>query len=316
MDISILGIDVSSRKLDLAWSSEGSLQHATIEYTTKALDAFVVSHPNCSSTSCTVGMESTGDYHLAAAQYFLKAGFQVRLLNPILTRHYTRLTIRGTKTDVTDAQLICRLIADGHGSVLSLEQVTNRDKELLRLSRHLIRTAAQLKQRLGSTKRKQLPNTKSVEAKLRRVIARVHTFAEELVAEATAHPSLEEQLIDSIPGFGTTLAAIVHHELGDISRFKNSRSVIAYAGLDPRVIQSGTMLNTHGRLTKRGSTELRHALFIAANVAVRWEPELKQYYQKKRAQGHTHIAVLCMVSRKLLYRICAVLKEKRTYIPR
>lgn len=117
----------------------------------------------------------------------------------------------------------------------------------------------------------------------------------------------------SIPGFGVKLAALVHHELGDITRFRNARALIAYAGLEPRMRQSGALLNTAGRLSKRGSAELRHALFIATNVASRWEPELKTYYQMKRSQGRTHKEVLCIISRKLLRRIGAVLRERRPY---
>jgi len=316
MDISILGIDVASRKLDLAWSDESGFQHATVDYTTEALDAFLASHPSCTAAATTVGLESTGDYHLAASQYFIAAGFAVRLLNPILTKHYTRLTIRGAKTDVRDAELICRLVADGHGTSLSWHDVTNRPKELLRLSQHLTRVGAQLKQRLGSTWRKQIPDTKRIEAKLERLIGRVKKLSDELVAEATKNQSVEERLITSIPGFGTKLAALVHHELGEISRFRNVRALLAYAGLEPRMRQSGARLNTTGRISKRGSAELRHALFIAANVACRWEPELKAYYQMKRAQGRTHVEALCIVSRKLLRRINAVLRERRPYLSR
>jgi transposase len=313
MDTSILGIDVASRKLDLAWPDGRGFAHATIDYTPAAIAAFLAAHSSFTPDSCTVGLESTGDYHLAASQDFIKRGFTVRLLNPLLTRHYTRLTIRGAKTDEKDAELICRLVADGQGTPLSWHDVTNRDRELLRLSKHLTRVGAQLKQRLGSTRRKQLPDTKSIEGKLERLIRRVSTLSDELVAEATAIQSEEECLIDSIPGFGTKLSAIVHHELGDISRFRNVRALVAYAGLDPRMRQSGKLLNTTGRLSKRGSAELRHALFIAANVARRWEPELKEYYQHKRLQGRTNTEVLCIISRKLLGRINAVLRERRPY---
>ncbi len=313
MDTTILGIDVASRKLDLAWPESGGFAHATIDYTPEALTTWLATHSSVTPASCTVGLESTGDYHLAASQYFIQRGFTVRLLNPLLTRHYTRLTIRGAKTDEKDAELICRLVADGQGQVLSWHDVTNRDKELLRLSRHLTQVGAQLKQRLGSTRRKQLPNTEAIEAKLERLIGRVSKLSAELVAEATANPSDDEQLIDSIPGFGTKLSAIVHHELGDISRFRNVRALVAYAGLDPRMRQSGARLNTTGRISKRGSADLRHALFIAANVARRWEPDLKKYYDDKRAQGRTNTEVLCIISRKLLGRISAVLREKRPY---
>ena len=316
MDTTILGIDVASRKLDFAWSSEKGWQHATVEYNKGSLDGFLAANKLFKPGSCEVGLESTGDYHIAVSQYFIKHGFTVRLINPILTRHYTRLTIRGAKTDVTDAQIICRLVADKQGEVLSWHDVANRDKELLRLSHSLTQVASQLKQRLGSTRRKQIANTKRIEAKLQRVIGRVSKLADELVAEATAEPSEEEQLIVSIPGFGVKLAAIVHHELGDVRRFRNVRALIAYAGLEPRMKQSGVLLNTTGRISKRGSPELRYALFIAANVAKRFEPELKRYYQKKRSQGRTHKEVLCIISRKMLRRVAAVLKEQRKYVVR
>lgn len=313
MDTSILGIDVSSRKLDLAWSEPDGMRHETIEYTPGALTAFLASHPLVTCQATTVGLESTGDWHLAVSQYFLKAGFPVRLLNPILTKHYTRLTIRGAKSDTKDAALICRLVADGQGTLLSWHDVTNRNQELVRLSCHLTQIASRLKCRLGTTRRKKLPNTKRIEGKLVRLIGRVAKLSDELMAEVTAVPSEDEKLIASIPGFATKLAAIVHHELGDVTRFRNARALIAYAGLEPRLRQSGKLLHTTGRISKRGSPLLRHALYLAANVARRWDKELKQYYVYKRAQGRTHTEVLTIISRKMLRRIQAVLRERRPY---
>ena len=316
MDTTILGIDVASRKLDFAWSSETEgWQHATVDYDKKSLDDFMGSH-QFKPDLCKIGLESTGDYHIAASQYFIKHGFTVRLINPILTKHHTRLTIRGAKTDKTDAQIICKLVADEQGEVLSWQDLTNRDKELLRLSHHLTQAASQLKQRLGSTRRKQLPDTKGIEAKLQRVIGRVSKLADELVEEVTTQPSEEEKLIATIPGFGVKLAAIIHHELGDVNRFRNVRALIAFAGLEPRMRQSGALLNTTGRISKRGSSELRYALFIGANVSRQHDPELKRYYQKKRSQGRTHKEVLCIISRKMLRRVAAVLKEQREYTVR
>ncbi|PIT98232.1 MAG: hypothetical protein COT71_01670 [Candidatus Andersenbacteria bacterium CG10_big_fil_rev_8_21_14_0_10_54_11] len=90
--------------------------------------------------------------------------------------------------------------------------------------------------------------------------------------------------------------------------------MVAYAGLDPRIKQSGSKLNTTGRLTKRGSPMLRHALYVAANVARRFDPELNAYYLKKREEGRRHAEVLCIIARKLLYRIHAVLRERRPYV--
>lgn len=138
-------------------------------------------------------------------------------------------------------------------------------------------------------------------------------LAGELVDEVTAERSRDEEPIDSLPGFSTKLSAAVHHELGDVRRFQNADSLVAFAGLDPRIIQSGARAATSGRILKRGSPYLRSALFLAANVARIYDPELAAYYAKKRGEGRAHTEGLCILSRKLLYRIWAVLREHRPY---
>ncbi len=70
---------------------------------------------------------------------------------------------------------------------------------------------------------------------------------------------LAENLARSLPWAGSLTAAVLVHELGDVTRFTGSRAVASYAGLVPRVSQSGDTSH-HGRLTKRGNRELRHVL--------------------------------------------------------
>lgn len=313
---SIVGIDVASEKLDLCWGSAlDTVAYATVASTEEALTQFLTDHPDLTPALTLIGMESTGEYHLLAARFFLERGYAVRILNPIITKQYARATVRGIKTDKTDAAVIWKLVREGQGDAADLETLTNRAKELLRLSQSLTQNAAQLKVRLQSTVRKSVGNTEEIQAKLEEIIAALDILAKELVEEATENRSEAEERIDSIPGFAVKLSAVVHHELGDITRFPNARSLVAYAGIDPRIRQSGT-LNTHGRLTKRGSPYLRSALFLAANVARRYDSELAEYYQKKRTEGRTHKEVLCIISRKLLARIFAVLKEHRPYLKR
>ena len=69
-------------------------------------------------------------------------------------------------------------------------------------------------------------------------------------------------------------------------RFKSGKQLVAYAGLDPKVKQSGASLAHNTAITKRGSPYLRRAFFIAASVAQRYDPDLKAYYEKKRAEGN------------------------------
>lgn len=310
---SILGIDVASEKLDLCFSCNEGKQYYQTDNTASALDTFLAEHPEISVGHCLVGMESTGDYHLHAAECFLKNGFEVKLLNPILTKQYTRATIRGTKTDRTDAELICQLLAQGEGAFISLDKLKNTEKDCLRLASNLKAIAKSLKLRIDSLNRREI-DVQSAKERLGDIVESLKELEIDLVKQATVTISPEEKLIDSIPGFAVKLSAVVHHELGDITRFENAKSLIAYAGLDPKIKQSGKGLNSYGRITKRGSPYLRTALFLAANVARRYDPELAEYYQKKKAEHRKYKEIMCMIARKLLVRIYAVLKEQRPYI--
>jgi transposase len=120
-------------------------------------------------------------------------------------------------------------------------------------------------------------------------------------------------LLRSIPGVGQTIAPTLLIEIGDIARFKSARQVVAYAGLDPRVLQSGSTLNRYGHLTKRGAPHLRRALFLAANVAKQHDPVCKALYDKKRAEGKRYREAVLVVARKLLRIIFAVWKSGTPY---
>lgn len=102
-------------------------------------------------------------------------------------------------------------------------------------------------------------------------------------------------------------------EIGDIQRFPSSRPLIAYAGLDPKVRQSGTTLNRNTRLTKRGSPELRRSLFLAANVARMFDPELHVCYETRRKHGKSYTQSTIAVAQKLCNRIYAVLTRGTPY---
>jgi transposase len=115
-------------------------------------------------------------------------------------------------------------------------------------------------------------------------------------------------------GVGPAIAVSLSAEIGDISRFPGSKQLVAYAGLDPRVRQSGTVLHRNTRLTKRGSAELRHSLFLAANIARQHDPELRAYYQKKRAEGRTYTEATVATARKVCYRVFAVLRRGTPYV--
>jgi transposase len=121
------------------------------------------------------------------------------------------------------------------------------------------------------------------------------------------------QYITSVPGVGATTGAALLAEIGDVRRFEAPEKLIAYAGIDAAVHQTGQFEATQMHMSKRGSPYLRHALWQAASMAIRYDDELRAYYERKRQEGKHHGTALGAVCRKLLTRIFIVLKENRPY---
>ena len=122
--------------------------------------------------------------------------------------------------------------------------------------------------------------------------------------------------LHTIPGIGIIGAATILAEIGDISRFKNSSALVAFAGIDPTVRQSGEFNSTHNHMSKRGSPYLRHAIFLAATTCSFHNSPLNAYYKKKRDQGKHHLTATRAVARKLTTVIYAVLRDSKPYEPK
>ena len=122
--------------------------------------------------------------------------------------------------------------------------------------------------------------------------------------------------LHTIPGIGIIGAATILAEIGDISRFKNSSALVAFAGIDPTVRQSGEFNSTHNHMSKRGSPYLRHAIFLAATTCSFHNSPLNAYYKKKRDQGNHHLTATGAVARKLTTVIYAVLRDSKPYEPK
>ena len=130
----------------------------------------------------------------------------------------------------------------------------------------------------------------------------------ELVSEVP----LYHQLM-SIPGIGDNLAIRLIGELGDLDRFERSEQLVAYAGIDPRVYQSGQMTGEHLHITKKGKKHLRTLLFLAmsSNVRIGKTNIILDFYNKKRQQTNPLVykAALIACANKLLRIIFGMYKS-------
>ncbi len=98
-----------------------------------------------------------------------------------------------------------------------------------------------------------------------------------------------------------------------MSRFRNAPALVSYAGLNSSVSQSGQFDSGGGPITKHGSPYLRRALWLAANRARQYDPGLRAFYDRKRAEGKPHRVAVTAVARKLCHIAFAVMRDQVPY---
>ena len=198
-------------------------------------------------------------------------------------------------------------------------------------SESLAELLAQLsRQKIGAAKAEQLKATasssfgitfakNSFTFQLKALIEQI-SFIENQVKETESEISNIMRKLDSpittITGIGNVTGAAIISEIGDISKFDNPRKLVAFAGLDATVTQSGEFEASHNVMSKRGSPYLRKAIFQAALIASFHDPVLSVYYQKKKAEGKHHLTCVGAVARKMCNIIYAVLKNNQPYVPK
>ncbi len=121
--------------------------------------------------------------------------------------------------------------------------------------------------------------------------------------------------IATIPGIGTTIGAAILSEIGDINRFEKPKQLIAFAGMDPTVKQSGNFSGTENHMSKRGSPYLRRAVWLAGVVAVSHNQLFKYLFQQKMSAGKSYSQAMGYICHKLLNTIFAILKTGEDYKP-
>jgi transposase len=116
--------------------------------------------------------------------------------------------------------------------------------------------------------------------------------------------------LTTIPGVGVLTAATIIAEIGSIERFKKDRGrqLLAFAGLDPKIIESGTFKGKT-KMSKRGSAYLRTAIFIASNCARQFHPFFAQVYDKQINKGKHHTVAVSHVANKMCQIIYANLRD-------
>ena len=118
----------------------------------------------------------------------------------------------------------------------------------------------------------------------------------------------------TIPGIGEISAASILSEYENINNFSSPAKMLAFAGLEPSIIQSGT-LEAKGKMVKHGSGHLRYVLMNTAMTVIRYSPIFYDYYLRKRSEGKCHRVALSHVCKKLIRVIYCLEKNNIDFNP-
>lgn len=171
------------------------------------------------------------------------------------------------------------------------------------------------------SKEAQQSNTKIIKHYVRMLMTHMDVMAQiraQIIAQASLSPVYP--LLRSIPGVGELTAATIIGEIGDISRFDSVKKLVAFSGLDPSVYESGKFKSSNNKITKRGSSYLRKALYQAtvAGISNRKNgpinPVLYGYYTKKLSEGKAPKVAIVAASNKLLHIIYGIWRSGNPFV--
>ena len=307
-----VGVDIAKAKFDAAVLRGGTYKTKVFPNTPEGFAAFRAwLGPWADPHVC---LEATGRYGEALATALADAGVRVSVVNPAQIHAFGKAELSRTKTDKGDAKLIARFCALHQPP--PWQPAPPAVRELYALVRRLedLQTMQQVE------RNRQDGADPEVAGSIATVLATLDTQIAEVRERIRRHidqdPDLRRRrdLLDSIPGIGEATSAVLLAVLGDVARFDNARAVAAFAGLSPAERQSGRWKG-HTRLSKTGEPLLRKALYMPALVAGRYNPCIKAFRDRLKAQGKNGKLIVCAAMRKLLVLAYGVLKSGRPFDP-
>jgi len=255
-------------------------------------------------------LESTGPYGTGLAKFFYQLpGWKVSVVNPKQVRRFAEAQLRRSKTDRIDAVVLAQL-----GPALQplawapLAPEREKLQVLVPRGQQLQRMLQQEQNRLHAFGAAgwEVPE---VQACLQRQIANLKQAIGEVrqacLALLQAHPQLGEEvrLLTSIPGIGITTALGLLAEMGQPSRYRYAKSLVAQAGVAPAEKTSGSSVRGKPAISRQGSPALRRLMYMPTVVAICWNPVVRDFYQRLLHKGKPVTVALLAAMNKLL-RIC------------
>lgn len=261
-----------------------------------------------------IGVESTGAYSLPLAIVGARKKYVVKIINPLITKNHLGSSVRKVKTDKADAKLIRVCLIEGAGAEFKDTAEEVIFKNLIRQRYFLVKlkTELTLKQQDITLKEEclKLPIS-DINNELKEIIEKKIIYLEQQLLACLPE---QQALLQTIPGVGKITAMTFATEIGDVAKFSSPKKLVGFVGIDSKIKQSGTSLNIHGHISKRGNRIIRKTLYVAALTAIQRPNLFRDFYQRKLAEGKAKNVCIVAVMRKMIHVIYAVLKRQSPFV--
>lgn len=314
--MSVVGIDVAKQTFDIA-TLQPNGKYRTRSKLANTPSGFVQLHEwleKHAGLDVWVVMEATGIYHEALATFLFEQGYRVSVVNPAQTAAHAKSQLTRVKTDKTDAKLIADF---GEANLAKLRPWQPEPPAQKRL-RVLVRRLTDLRE-MEQMERNRLESADanvhdSILSVLRRLEEEISRTVKAINEHIDSDPDLRQrkELLVSINGIGDKTAALLLGELGDPLEFRNAKAVVAFAGLNPQLEESG-LFKGRTRISRIGSVLLRSGLYMPAIAAMQHNRAIKALKERLKARGKSGKQIVCAAMRKLLHIAYGVLKSGRPF---
>ncbi|QEK51349.1 IS110 family transposase [Pedobacter aquae] len=264
-------------------------------------------------------MEATGVYHQKLAYYLDEHGYELSIVLPNKISNYMRTLETKTITDKTCSEAIAQFGLERKLERWYRPKVSYKTlQQLTRERDQIVQERSSVKNQLHAEESEAYPNKNSLN-RIQARIAFLNSQEKEIKLEIkeliVRDLELQNQIekLTSISGVGELTAVIVLAETNGFELIRNKKQLTSYAGLDVKEKQSGTSIKGKPRISKKGNTSLRKALYLPALSAVKWDDRFKEMYVRIVSKNGIKMKGLVAIQRKLLEMMYTLFKNDTLY---
>jgi transposase len=322
-----IGIDISKDQLDLGLLKEersGAFEDKKVSNSFSGFEAMAkwIEKKDIQLDSCLFCMEHTGTYGLLLFAWLSQMGIDF-VVEPGLKIKKSLGITRG-KNDKLDARRIADYAYTNRAKLepfIMPSALLIQIKQLLTYRDQLTRIRSSFKNSLKSHGQYQRVSglksiTEDITVQIENLAQRIKSTEKQVESLIESDEELKKnyKLAISVKGIGFVIATFMIVTTNNFTGFENGRKYACYSGIAPFEHTSGTSIRGKTRVSNLANKKIKSLLSNGANSAYKWDPELKNYYKRKIAEGKDHNLVINSISCKLVNRVFAVVKRQTPFV--